>query len=133
MSLPIANRMAAREMGKALGFDPETLAKISAAVATWEFRDENDALDRAFARCWTRSQTSAPTQNITNCAPPCRIMPRHLGQHSGGMVICQGQLDSVVPLETRFSMARPRGGCSGTRKIAPTWGIIKVLICSALE
>ena len=26
-------------------------------------------------------------------------LPRHLGQHSGGMVICQGQLDSVVPLE----------------------------------
>src|SRR5262249_30637083 len=24
---------------------------------------------------------------------------RHLGQHSGGMVICQGQLDAVVPLE----------------------------------
>ncbi|MGE5083010.1 MAG: PHP domain-containing protein, partial [Acidobacteriota bacterium] len=42
------NRMAAREMGKALGFDPETLAKIAAAVATWEFRDENDALDRRF-------------------------------------------------------------------------------------
>jgi len=26
-------------------------------------------------------------------------MPRHLSQHSGGMVICQGRLDSVVPLE----------------------------------
>ena len=26
-------------------------------------------------------------------------LPRHLGQHSGGMVICQGQLDSIVPLE----------------------------------
>ena len=26
-------------------------------------------------------------------------LPRHLGQHSGGMVVCQGQLDSVVPLE----------------------------------
>jgi error-prone DNA polymerase len=26
-------------------------------------------------------------------------LPRHLGQHSGGMVICQGQLDRVVPLE----------------------------------
>ena len=26
-------------------------------------------------------------------------LPRHLGQHSGGMVICQGTLDSVVPLE----------------------------------
>ena len=26
-------------------------------------------------------------------------LPRHLGQHSGGMVVCQGRLDSVVPLE----------------------------------
>jgi error-prone DNA polymerase len=26
-------------------------------------------------------------------------LPRHLGQHSGGMAICQGKLDSVVPLE----------------------------------
>ena len=26
-------------------------------------------------------------------------LPRHLGQHSGGMVIRQGQLDAVVPLE----------------------------------
>ena len=26
-------------------------------------------------------------------------LPRHLGQHSGGMVICQGQLDSIVPVE----------------------------------
>src|SRR5262245_19372072 len=31
----------------------------------------------------------------------CRMqdLPRHLGQHSGGMVICQGRLDAVVPLE----------------------------------
>ncbi len=26
-------------------------------------------------------------------------LPRHLGQHSGGMVVCQGDLSSVVPLE----------------------------------
>ena len=26
-------------------------------------------------------------------------LPRHLGQHSGGMVIAQGRLDEVVPLE----------------------------------
>src|SRR3984893_9307557 len=40
------NRMAAREMGKALEFDSDTLKRSSAAVATWEFKDENDALDR---------------------------------------------------------------------------------------
>src|SRR3954462_12498913 len=26
-------------------------------------------------------------------------LPRHLGQHSGGMVMCHGRLDDVVPLE----------------------------------
>ena len=38
---------------------------------------------RTFAELWMRIQD----------------LPRHLGQHSGGMVICQGALDSVVPLE----------------------------------
>jgi len=92
------NRMAAREMGKALGFDPETLAKISAAVATWEFRDENDALDRRF-RDAGLDLTHPRLRKYYELCLAVQDMPRHLGQHSGGMVICQGQLDSVVPLE----------------------------------
>src|SRR5206468_729688 len=28
-----------------------------------------------------------------------QYLPRHLGQHSGGMVVCAGRLDGVVPLE----------------------------------
>ena len=39
-------------------------------------------------------------------------LPRHLGQHSGGMVICQGQLDHVVPLE-RTLHAWPNRGAVG--------------------
>lgn len=92
------NRMAAREMGKALGFDPETLAKISAAVATWEFRDENDALDRRFRDAGLDLKHPRLRKYYELCLA-AQDMPRHLGQHSGGMVICQGQLDSVVPLE----------------------------------
>jgi error-prone DNA polymerase len=92
------NRMAAREMGKALGFDPETLQKISAAVATWEFRDENDALDRRFRDAGLDLNHSRLRKYYELCIA-VQDMPRHLGQHSGGMVICQGQLDSVVPLE----------------------------------
>jgi error-prone DNA polymerase len=92
------NRMAAREMGKALGFDPETLAKISAAVATWEFRDENDALDRRFRDVGLDLKHPRLRKYYELCLA-VQDMPRHLGQHSGGMVICQGQLDSVVPLE----------------------------------
>ncbi len=92
------NRSAAREMGKALGFDPETLAKISAAVATWEFRDENDALDRRFRDAGLDLKHPRLRKYYELCLA-VQDMPRHLGQHSGGMVICQGQLDSIVPLE----------------------------------
>ncbi len=92
------NRMAAREMGKALGFDAETLQKISAAVATWEFRDENDALDRRFRDAGLDLSHPRLHKYYELCLA-VQDMPRHLGQHSGGMVICQGQLDSVVPLE----------------------------------
>src|SRR5690348_17267253 len=92
------NRMAAREMGKALGFDPETLAKIAAAVATWEFRDENDALDRRFRDAGLDLSHPRLRKYFELCTA-VQDLPRHLGQHSGGMVICQGQLDSVVPLE----------------------------------
>ena len=90
--------MAAREMGKALGFDPDTLKKISAAVATWEFRDENDALDRRFRDAGLDLNHPRLRKYFELCLA-VQDLPRHLGQHSGGMVICQGQLDSVVPLE----------------------------------
>jgi len=92
------NRMAAREMGKALGFDPETLNKISAAVATWEYKDANDALDHRFRDAGLDLRHPRLRKYFELCLATLDL-PRHLGQHSGGMVICQGQLDSVVPLE----------------------------------
>jgi len=92
------NRMAAREMGKAMGFDPETLDKISAAVATWEFRDANDALDRRLGDAGLDLNHPRLRKYFELCLA-VQDLPRHLGQHSGGMVICQGRLDSIVPLE----------------------------------
>src|SRR5713101_4407728 len=92
------NRMAAREMGKALGFDPDTLKRISAAVATWEFKDENDALDRRL-RDAGLDLTHPRIRKYFELCLAVQDLPRHLGQHSGGMVIREGRLDSVVPLE----------------------------------
>jgi error-prone DNA polymerase len=92
------NRMAAREMGKVIGFDEDTLKRISAAVATWEFRDENDALDRRL-RDAGLDLTHPRIRKYFELCLAVQDLPRHLGQHSGGMVICQGRLDSVVPLE----------------------------------
>ena len=51
-------------------------------------------------------------------------LPRHLGQHSGGMVICQGQLNYVVPLE-RASMPG-RTCCPVGQRRLRRLGIIKV-------
>ena len=92
------NRMAAREMGKVIGFDADTLKRISAAVATWEFRDENDALDRRL-RDAGLDLTHPRIRKYFELCLAVQDLPRHLGQHSGGMVICQRRLDSVVPLE----------------------------------
>jgi len=92
------SKMASREMGKALGFDPETLDKVSAAVSTWEYRDANDALDHRFRDAGLDLRHPRLRKYFELCEA-VQDLPRHLGQHSGGMVICQGQLDSVVPLE----------------------------------
>src|SRR5438477_4401075 len=92
------SRMAGREMGKALGFDPETLDKVSAAVSTWEYRDSNDTFDHRFRDAGLDLNHPRLRKYFELCVA-VQDLPRHLGQHSGGMVICQGQLNSVVPLE----------------------------------
>ena len=92
-------RSAAREMGKVLGFDDDTLSRLSAIVGTWEWRDPNDTMERQF----TNSGLDIQHPQIAIYLDLCRRvqdLPRHLSQHSGGMVICQGQLDTVVPLES---------------------------------
>jgi error-prone DNA polymerase len=91
-------RSAAREVGKALGLPADMQDRLAALVATWGYQDPSEMLTRhlaeagcdpahprirAFAALWTRLQD----------------LPRHLGQHSGGMVIAAGRLDDIVPLE----------------------------------
>jgi error-prone DNA polymerase len=91
-------RSAAREVGKVLGLPEDLRERLSKLVPNWGYRDPADVLTRhlaaagcdpahprirAFAALWTRIQD----------------LPRHLGQHSGGMVIAAGRLDDVVPLE----------------------------------
>src|SRR5205807_5198071 len=38
-------RLAAREIGKALGFDQETTGRLSSMVGSWEYKDPNDTLE----------------------------------------------------------------------------------------
>src|SRR5216117_186818 len=92
------NRMAAREMGKALGFDTETLNRLTSLVSSWEYKDPSDTLEAQFRMAGFNLCEPRIRKFLSLCLS-LQDLPRHLGQHSGGMVICQGQLDSVVPLE----------------------------------
>ncbi|MCU1243900.1 MAG: dnaE2 [Candidatus Acidoferrum typicum] len=91
-------RSAAREIGKALSFDPETLARLASLVGAWEYKDENDTFERHFHDAGFDIRHPKIRKFFELCIK-VQDLPRHLGQHSGGMVVCQGQLDSVVPLE----------------------------------
>ena len=91
-------RSAAREVGKALTFDGETLDRLAALVSSWEYKDPGDTLERQFREAGFDLRHPRIRKFFELCVA-VQDLPRHLGQHSGGMVICQGQLDSIVPLE----------------------------------
>ena len=91
-------RSAAREVGKAMGFDEETITRLSSLVRAFEWQDPNDTPERQF-RDAGLDLRNLHIKKFCELYVAVQDLPRHLGQHSGGMVICQGQLDSVVPLE----------------------------------
>jgi error-prone DNA polymerase len=95
-------KSAAREVGKAMGFDPETLGRLSSLVSQWEWKGKEDTLENSFLHAGFDVE-HAHIRKFLELSMRIQDLPRHLGQHSGGMVICQGQLDRVVPLE-RSSM-----------------------------
>jgi error-prone DNA polymerase len=95
-------KSAAREVGKALGFDADSLGRLSGLVSQWEWRGKTDTMAHSFQHAGFDLQHPRIAKYLELCMR-IQNLPRHLGQHSGGMVICQGQLNCVVPLE-RASM-----------------------------
>jgi error-prone DNA polymerase len=95
-------KSAAREVGKALGFDQESLGRLSSLVSHWEWRGKTDTMAHSFKNAGFDLNHPRIAKYLELCMR-MQDLPRHLGQHSGGMVICQGQLNRVAPLE-RASM-----------------------------
>jgi error-prone DNA polymerase len=91
-------RSAAREAGKALGFDAETLNRLTKLVSAWEWKDKNETLSQNFQEAGFDIQHRRIAKYVELCGR-MQDLPRHLGQHSGGMVICGGHLNAVVPIE----------------------------------
>ncbi|MCS7316196.1 MAG: error-prone DNA polymerase [Bryobacteraceae bacterium] len=92
------DRLAAREVGKVLGFEPEVTARLASRARPWEFKDPKETAERQF-RDAGLDPAHPEIRKFLELYLAIQDLPRHLGQHSGGMVICQGQLDAIVPLE----------------------------------
>src|SRR5256714_9889559 len=90
-------RSAAREIGKALNFSPSILDRFSHLFANGDFPHTLDLQSQI-------EQAGLPGEHPRMSAfvrlyHAIYGLPRHLGQHSGGMIICQDKLSSFVPLE----------------------------------
>jgi error-prone DNA polymerase len=92
------SRSATREVGKALGFDAELIDRLAKLMHRFEYVDSSETLARHLREVGV--DTADPRmRQFADLWHRMQDLPRHLGQHSGGMVICQGRLDQVVPLE----------------------------------
>ena len=91
-------RSAAREVGKTLGLPADTIERLSQLVSNWEYTDPDDSLLAHLGEAGC-DPAEPRMQHFARLWSGIQDVPRHLGQHSGGMVIAQGRLDGVVPLE----------------------------------
>src|SRR4051812_8130575 len=92
------SRSAAREVGKALSMREDEIDRLAKVMNNFEFTDPSETLGRNLAAAGM-SFDMPRVKTFADLWLRIQDLPRHLGQHSGGMVICQGELDSVVPLE----------------------------------
>ncbi len=95
------DRLAAREAARAMGCSKSQVDRLAKGLGHWHYDlargdskemdeeltelgfDPRDRRIQLFVRLWRQLQNH----------------PRHLSQHSGGMVLCAGRLDEIVPLE----------------------------------
>jgi len=98
-------RSAAREVGKSLSFDEETLTRLTRLVGSWEWKGPTDTMQNQF-RVAGFDLSHPRIAKYLELSIRMLDLPRHLGQHSGGMIIAQGQLASVVPIEPASMIGR---------------------------
>jgi error-prone DNA polymerase len=90
-------RSAAREIGKALNFSPSILDRFSHLFANGDFPHTLDLESQIEQAGLPKNHPRMPA--FVRLYQAIYGLPRHLGQHSGGMIICQNKLSSFVPLE----------------------------------
>ena len=97
-------KSAFREMSKVLGFPPSVADRFSNSPGAYhgegEARADMDRREEFEERVSSILPPSHPRlPALRHLYQAVLGLPRHLGQHSGGMIICDHGLDAVVPLQ----------------------------------
>ncbi len=115
-------RSTVREIGKVLGFGDDALDRFSSLYANGDFPETLQLKQQL--NLAGMGANHARAEALASLYEKIHGLPRHLGQHSGGMVICQGQLSSVVPLENASMPGRVV--CQWDKDDCEDLGIVKV-------
>ncbi len=91
-------RSAFREMGKVLGLAEAQQDRIAKHLHQLRFREDLDDV-KALLRTAGVDPDAPRIQLLLELAGQVQGLPRHLGQHTGGLVLAAGRLDEVVPIE----------------------------------
>jgi error-prone DNA polymerase len=99
------SKLALREMSKVLGFPPSVAERFSDTPSAFHGEDsEKDETNTPESEFEDRISSILPPSHprlpaLSHLYHAALGMPRHLGQHSGGMIVCDHGLDSSVPLQ----------------------------------
>ncbi len=88
-------KSAIRDVGKALGFDLETIDAIAKSQMWWDGK----AVVPARLTEAGLSLDDLQVQQLLHLTRQLLGKPRHLSQHTGGMVLTKGPLSRMVPIE----------------------------------
>ncbi len=115
-------RSSARELGKVLNLPADVLDRFSALFANGDFPHTVDLAAQMEQAGLPSAHPRAPS--FASLYDQMRRLPRHLGQHTGGMIICQDALHGIVPLENAAMAGRVV--CQWDKDDCEELGIIKV-------
>jgi error-prone DNA polymerase len=88
-------KSAIRDVGKALGFDPDKLDALAKSQYWWDGR----AIDRQRFLEAGLDPDDLQVQQLIKLTGELMGFPRHLSQHVGGFVLTNGPLSRIVPIE----------------------------------
>ncbi len=91
-------KSASREIGKVLELPDDMVDNVSRQMRRFEWKDVKDTFDVRLERAGV-DRSDLRLKVFARLFHDIQDLPRHLGQHSGGMIVAQGRLDEVVPLQ----------------------------------